>query len=130
MLMYLMDGRKVLNLLLPTLLFRRFFHFCFFSLFYTYLELKSIYCSTSFWRKKRQPIWQEARDEGYEERKGIIFVCYILDIYYSLSSIIHWIDPNLGHYSCKTVHIYKRKIVVRLEEISCLFRFTCVYFGS
>ena len=52
-----------------------------------------------------------------EEERELFFVYYILDIYYSLNSIIDSIDISLGHYSCSNVNIYKktRKIVVRLE---------------
>ena len=39
-----------------------------------------------------------------KERESFL-VCIILDIYYSLNSIIHWIDLNLGHYSCNIVDI-------------------------
>ena len=52
-----------------------------------------------------------------EEERELFSVYYILDIYYSLNSIIDSIDISLGHYSCNNVDIYKktRKIVVRLE---------------
>ena len=93
-----------------------FWDFCFFSLFYTCLELKGMHCLTSFCLKKDSQF--DRRKETYtkkEERK-LFFACYILDIYCSLNSIIHWINLNLGHYSWNIVDIYKkRRIVVRLE---------------
>ena len=55
--------------------------------------------------------------EAAKKEGELIFVFYIFDIYYSLNSIIHGIDLNLGHYSCNVVDVYKkkRKIVVRVE---------------
>ena len=53
-----------------------FWEFRFFSYLYTYLELKSIRCSTSFMSQKWQPIWQEGRVGGYEGRKGMIFFMF------------------------------------------------------
>ena len=91
------DGRQeIVNLLLPTLLFRRFLRFLFlFTLLYT-LGVKKYRLFKKFPSLKRQPIWQEERDGGYAGRNEIIFCIYILDIYYSLNSIIHWIDLKLG----------------------------------
>ena len=57
-----------------------FLVFCFFLLlFYTYLELKKYALFNKFLSQKRQPIWQEERDGGYEQN-----YFYILDIYHSL----------------------------------------------
>ena len=61
--MYLIEGRKLLydqvfnekqrllKLLLQTFFSVDFWEFSFFSHLYTYVELKSIHCSTSFCRK-------------------------------------------------------------------------------
>ena len=109
----LRNGRELLNLSSQTLFFRGFWRFlAFFSLFYTYLELKRIHCSHKVSVTKRQPIWQEEGDRRYEGRKWMLFGCYILDIYYSLNNIIHWIIicAILRFYTKKT-----RKIVARLK---------------
>ena len=44
-----------------------------------------------------------------EEERELFSVYYILDIYYSLNSIIDSIDLSLGHYSCNNVDIYKKQ---------------------
>ena len=36
--------------------------------------------------------------EAVKEERGLFFVCFILDIYYSSNSIVHRIDLNLGRY--------------------------------
>ena len=87
--MYLMEARELLNLSLPTLFFVDFSDFCFFSLFYTYLELKSRYCSTSFCRKKDSQFDRKKELKAIKDERELFFVCYIPDIYYSLNSIIH-----------------------------------------
>ena len=38
-----------------------------------------------------------------------MFVRNILDIYYSLNSLIHRIDLNIAHYSCNIVDTYKKQ---------------------
>ena len=83
MLMYLMDGRELLNLLLQTLIFRGLLRFLFLSLYYAYLELKSIHYSTSFCRKKDiQFNRKKGRKEGCEGRNGINFC--IIDLWHIL----------------------------------------------
>ena len=92
MLMYLKDSKKLLNLLLQTLIFRWFcvdWDFWLFSLYYQYEQLKSIHYSTSFYRKKYSQFDSRKEMEAVREDRGWMFVCYILDIYYSLYSIIH-----------------------------------------
>ena len=92
MLMYLKDSKKLLNLLLQTLIFRWFcvdWDFWLFSLYYQYEQLKSIHYSTSFCRKKYSQFDSRKEMEAVREDREWMFVCYILDIYYSLHSIIH-----------------------------------------
>ena len=73
--------------------------------------------------------------EAAKKEGELIFLFYIFDIYYSLNSIIHGIDLNLGHYSCNVVDVYKKKkknccqTRNKLVEISCLDSSICVYFG-
>ena len=66
MLMYLMDGRKLINLSLPTL-FRGFLRFLFLFTIYKYLELKSIHCSTSFCSKKDSQFERREEMEAMKE---------------------------------------------------------------
>ena len=80
--------------------------FCFFSLFYTYFELKSIHYLTSFCRKKDSQFDRKKETYVMKEERELFFACYILGIYYSLNSINHWIDLNLGYYSCNIVDIH------------------------
>ena len=61
-----MDGRKLLNLSLQTLFFLRFLRFFFFIL---------LYIKDTQLDKKKEGKW--------------FFVCYILDIYFLLNSIIY-----------------------------------------
>ena len=46
--------------------------------------------------------------EAMKKEKELFFVCYMLDINYSLNINIHGIDLNLGHYLCEIVDIYKK----------------------
>ena len=74
--------------------------------------------------------------EAIKEERELFFVCYIPDIYYSMNSIIHWIDLDIDHYSCNIVDIYKKnkencpQTGNKLVEISFLVRSICGYFGS
>ena len=97
--MYLMEGRKLLDAqvfngrqkllkLYKRLFSVDFWEFCFYSRFYKYLELKSI---RSFCRKNGSQIDKKKELEAMREERKWFFVCYILDIDYSLHSIIHWI---------------------------------------
>ena len=130
MLMYLMDDRKLLKLSLRRLEFPEFLRFLFLSLFHTYLKLKSIYCLTSFFPKRNANLTGRKRQRLWR-KKGNYFL-YVI----SWTNIIHWIDLNLGHYSCNIVHIYQKnkenchQTGNELTEISCLVRSVCVYFGS
>lgn len=60
-----------------------------FLIIFTLLSIRVIKKHTLFNKllsQKIQSIWQQEGDGGCERR---MFVCYILDIYYSLHSIIH-----------------------------------------
>ena len=46
-----------------------------------------------------------------EEERELFFAYYILDIYYSLNSIIDSIDLSLGHYSCNNVDTLRFRII-------------------
>ena len=65
--------------------------FCFFSHFYACLDLKSIRCPTSFCRKNDSQFDRKKELQAMMDEKEWYFVSYILDIYYLLNSIIHWI---------------------------------------
>ena len=51
-----------------------------FTLLYI-LRVKKLTVFNKFLSQIKQPIWQEERNWGYEGRKEMIFVCYILGIY-------------------------------------------------
>ena len=51
-------------------------------------ELKSIHSPTSFCRKKYSQFDRKKEIEAMKEERNFLFVCYILDIHYSLNSII------------------------------------------
>ena len=68
-----------------------FWEFCFFSHFHTYLDLKSIRCSTSCSCKHGSQFDRKKELQAMRDEKEWFFVCYILDIYYSFNSIIHCI---------------------------------------
>ena len=95
--MCLMESRKLLDahvfngqqeMAKPTLQ-------AFFSLFYTYLELKNIHCSTSFCRKKDSHLYRKKETETIKEKRELLFVCYIVDIYYSLNSFYSLNRPKV-----------------------------------
>ena len=100
----------MLDLSLQTLMFRGFFIFLFiFTLLYMF-GVKKYTLFNKFLSQKRQPIWCYEKDVRYEKKESeLFFVCQILDIYYSLNSIIYWIDLNLGHYSCRYIQKKKEK---------------------
>ena len=82
-----MDGRKMLNLSLQSLLFRGFLRFLFlFTLLYIF-RVENCILFNKFLSQKRQPIWQEEKNGDYVGKKGIIFL-YVK----SLTDIIHWIS--------------------------------------
>ena len=93
--MYLMEDRKLLDtqvfngrqklfkLSSQTFFSVDFWEFCFFSLFYTYLKLKSIRCSTSFCHKNNSLFDRKKELWG---KKGNAFLFVV-----SLTWIIHWI---------------------------------------
>ena len=83
--------QKLLKQLLQTVFSVDFWEFCFFSHFYTYLELKSIHFPTSFSRKNDSQFDRKKELEAIREEREYFFVCCILDIDYSLNSIVHWI---------------------------------------
>ena len=99
--MYLMDSRilldaevfngrkKLLKQSLQTSFSVNFLEFCFFSHFY--LKLKSIHCSTTFCCKNDCQFGRKEEMETMREEREWLFVCYILDIFYLLINIIHWI---------------------------------------
>ena len=58
---YLMDDIKLLSV--------DFLHFCFFSLFHAYLELKSIHCSTSFCHRKDSQFDRKKEMETMRDKK-------------------------------------------------------------
>ena len=101
--MYLIEGKKLLDaqvfngrqkllkLSSQTSFFVDFWEFYFFSHFHTHLDLKSIRCSTSFCRKNDSQFDRKKELQAMKDEREWFFVCYILDIYYSLNSIIHWI---------------------------------------
>ena len=64
---------------------------CFFSHFYACLDFKSIRSSTSFCRKNDSQFDRKKELQAMMDEKEWYFVSYILDIYYLLNSIIHWI---------------------------------------
>ena len=83
------NGRqKLLKLSLQT-----FFQwiFCFFSHFHTCSDLKRIRYSTSFCCKNDSQFDRKKELQAIRDERGWFFVCYILDIHYTLNSISHWI---------------------------------------
>ena len=80
MLMYLMDGRKLLNLSLQKLFFRGFLKFLF---LFTILYILGVKKHTLFCKKDSQ--FDRRKRQAIKEEKELFFVCYILDIYYSLN---------------------------------------------
>ena len=78
------NGRqKLLKLSLQTFFSMDFWEFC-------YLKLKNIRCSRSFCRKNDSQFDRKKELEAMREEREWFFVCCILDIGYSLNSIIHW----------------------------------------
>ena len=49
------------------------------------VPLRGIHCSISFYRKKDSQFDKKKEMEAMREEKEWLFVCYILDIYYSLN---------------------------------------------
>ena len=87
------NGRqKLLKLSLKTFFLWIFLKFHFFPHLYTYLELKSIRCSTGFWGKNDSWFDRKKELEAMRERREWFFVCCILDIDYSWmhSTHMHW----------------------------------------
>ena len=87
------DGwQKLLKLSLQTLFLWIFESFVsFHTHIHTWLELKNMRRSTSFCRKYYSQIGRKKELEAMREEREWFFECCILDIYYSLNSIIHWI---------------------------------------
>ena len=81
----------MLKLSLQSFFFCGFLRVLFLSHFYTYLELKSIRCSTSFCRKNDSQFDRKKELEAMRKEREWFFVCCISDIDYSLNSIIYWI---------------------------------------
>ena len=81
------------------------------SLFHTYLRVKKHTLFNKFLLQKKTKNLTRRKKRRLWQKKGnyFLFAYYILGIYYSLSSIIHWIDLNFGYYSCNTVELYKKQ---------------------
>ena len=90
MLMYQMDGRRLLNLYLQTLLFHGFLRFFFLSTLLYITEVKNMHCATSFCRKKTANLIERMRQRLRRKKMNYFLHVYNPDMlfighYYSLS---------------------------------------------